>query len=307
MAGVLFLFFCTFIFFAFIVLLLSFYTVEQQTVAIVERFGKFARMAGAGLQLKIPVFEQIAGRVTLRVQQLDVKAETKTKDNVFVNITVSIQYFVIPEKVYEAFYKLDDPTLQINSYVFDVIRARVPRITIDKLFEEKDEIALAIKNELNDTMTDFGFEIMNSLVTDIDPDQKVKLAMNEINAAERMKVAAHEKAEAAKIMKVKEAEADAESKALQGKGIADQRLAIVNGLKESVEDFQSGIEGTSAQDVMNLVLMTQYFDTLQSLGETSNTILIPHSPGGMHDIMDQMRSALIQADQVKEAQKKTSS
>ncbi|BCX13926.1 MAG: protease [Candidatus Dojkabacteria bacterium] len=285
-------------------LLLSFFTVEQQTVAIVERFGKFSRLSGPGLHFKIPLIERIAGRLSLRVQQLDVVAETKTKDNVFVHITVSVQYFVIPEKVYEAFYKLDDPKEQINSYVFDVIRSRVPRISIDKLFEEKEEIAQAIKVELNDTMQAFGFEILNSLVTDINPDAKVKEAMNEIIAAERLKVAAKEKAEAAKIMKVKEAEADAESKALQGKGIADQRTAIVNGLKESVEDFQSGIPGTSAQDVMNLVLMTQYFDTLQSLGQTSNTILIPHSPGGMSDLMEQMRNALIQSDMVSEANKK---
>lgn len=289
-----------------VITILSFiFTVEQQTMVIIERFGRFARMASPGLNFKIPYIERKAGKVSLRVQQLDVKAETKTKDNVFVNMTVSVQYYVDSNKVYDAFYKLDDPTKQINSYVFDVIRARVPRITIDKLFEEKDEIAQAIKGELNETMDTFGFIILNSLVTDIDPDAKVKVAMNEINAAERMKVAAAEKAEAAKIMKVKDAEADAESKALQGRGIADQRLAIVNGLKESVEDFQSGIQGTSAQDVMNLVLMTQYFDTLQSLGVSSNTILIPHSPGGMHDIMDQMRNAIIQANEVDKAQKQS--
>jgi len=299
------LFICLFFLFIIAVLFfLTFFIVEQQKVAIVETFGRFSRKAGAGLHFKIPLVERIAGKVSLRIQQLDVKAETKTHDNVFVQITVSVQYFVIPGKVYEAFYKLDDPTLQINSYVFDVIRSRVPRITIDKLFEEKEEIAKAIKEELNDTMTQFGFEILNSLVTDIDPDQKVKIAMNEINAAERMKVAAKEKAEASKIMKVKEAEADAESKALQGRGIADQRLAIVQGLRESVEDFQDGVAGTTAQDVMNLVLMTQYFDTLQALGSTSNTILIPHSPGGMHDLMDQMRSAIIQANEVERSVKK---
>jgi regulator of protease activity HflC (stomatin/prohibitin superfamily) len=188
--------------------------------------------------------------------------------------------------------------MQINSYVFDVIRARVPRIEIDRLFEEKEEIAKAIKEELNETMTDFGFEIMNSLVTDIDPAANVKNAMNEINAAQRMKQAATEKAEAEKIMKVKSAEADAESKALQGKGIADQRMAIVEGLKESVEDFQSGVAGTTAQDVMNLVLMTQYFDTLKDIGEKSNTILVPHSPGGMTDIADQLRKALIESNEI---------
>lgn len=300
-----FLIFCGVVLFPLFIFLLSMlYTVEQQTEVVIERFGKFSRTAGPGLNFKIPFIERIAGRVSMRVQQLNVKAETKTKDNVFVNVVVSVQYFVDPNRTYDAFYKLDDPTLQINSYVFDVVRARVPKISIDDLFEKKDEIAVAVKDELNETMISFGFVILNSLVTDIEPDNKVKISMNEINAAERLKYAAVEKAEADKIMKVKEAEAEAEAKALQGKGIADQRLAIINGLKESVEDFQEGIPGTSAQDVMNLVLMTQYFDTLQSLGEQSNTILIPHSPGGMQDVSDQIRNAIIQGNEVQNARKK---
>lgn len=283
------------------------FTVGQQSVEVIEFFGKFSRLATAGLNFKLPFIEKRAGKLSLRVQQLNVKAETKTKDNVFVNVIVSVQYFVKSDNVYDAFYKLDDPELQINSYVFDVIRARVPAIKLDNLFEEKDDIAMAIKTELNETMQDFGFEILNSLVTDLEPDMKVKAAMNEINAAERLKEAAREKAEADKIMKVKAAEAEAESKALQGKGIADQRLAIVNGLKDSVEDFQEGVPGTSAQDVMNLVLMTQYFDTLKDVGEKSNTILIPHSPGGMQDIEGQIRNAFITAEQVnKSAAKKDS-
>ncbi|HRP37212.1 MAG TPA: SPFH domain-containing protein, partial [Candidatus Dojkabacteria bacterium] len=243
----------------FFLLILSVFTVEQQTVAIVERFGKFVRMAKPGLNVRIPFIDRVAGRVTLRIQQLDVKAETKTKDNVFVTVIVSVQYYILPEKVYEAFYKLNNPALQINSYVFDTIRARVPKITLDELFERKEEIAQAVKEELNETMVNFGFEILNSLVTDIEPDMKVKEAMNEINAAQRLRVAASEKGEAEKIIKVKAAEADAESKALQGKGIADQRRAIIEGLKESVDNFQKSIPDSSAQDVMNLVLMTQYF------------------------------------------------
>lgn len=294
-----FVYFLVFLIIVLVVLFfMTFFIVEQQKVAVIETFGRFTRIARPGLNFKIPFVERIAGRLSLRVQQLDVKAETKTKDNVFVNITVSVQYYVNETNVYDAFYKLDDPARQINSYVFDVIRARVPRIDIDRLFEEKEEIAGAIKEELNETMTQFGFVILNSLVTDIDPDHKVKVAMNEINAAERLKVAAAEKAEAAKIMKVKDAEADAESKALQGKGIADQRLAIVQGLRESVEDFQDGVKGTTAHDVMNLVLMTQYFDTLKDIGQYSNTILIPHSPGGMQDIEAQLRNAMIQASEV---------
>lgn len=275
-----------------------FFTVEQQTVGIIERFGKFVRVANPGLNFKFPLIDKIAGRVSLRVRQLDVRAETKTKDNVFVHVIVSVQYYVLPTKAYDAFYKLNDPSQQINAYVFDVVRARVPQINLDDLFEKKDEIAVAVKNELNETMTSFGFEILNALVTDIEPDQKVKDSMNEINAAQRMRVAANEKGEAERILKVKQAEAEAQSKALQGKGIADQRRAIIDGLKDSVEDFQSSVHGSTAQEIMNLVLMTQYFDTLKEIGQNSNTILIPHSPGGMNDISSEIRNAMIQANEV---------
>lgn len=283
-----------------IIIVLSVFTVEQQSVAVVERFGKYLRLANPGLNFRIPLIDRIAGRVTLRIQQLDVKAETKTKDNVFVTVIVSVQYFILPAKVYEAFYKLNSPAVQINSYVFDTIRARVPKITLDELFEKKEEIAMAVKEELNETMIDFGFEILNSLVTDIEPDQKVKEAMNEINAAQRLRVAATEKGEAEKIIKVKAAEADAESKALQGRGIANQRMAIIDGLKESVDDFQKSIPGSSAQDVMNLVLMTQYFDTLKEIGADSktNTLLIPHGPGAMNNLADQLREAMLTANAV---------
>ncbi len=284
-----------------VILFSTLFTVEQQEVAVIERFGKFVRTCTSGLNVKIPLFEKVSGRVSLRIQQLDVKAETKTKDDVFVNVLVSVQYAVIPEKVYDAFYKLNNPMVQINSYVFDVVRARVPKITVDELFEKKDEIAIAVKDELNETMVNFGFNIVNTLVTDIEPDSKVKEAMNEINAAQRMRVAANEKGEAEKILKVKAAEAEAESKALQGKGVADQRKAIIEGLRESVETFQDSVDGTSAQDVMNLVLLTQYFDTIKDIGENSktNTILIPHSPGGMSDLSAQLRDAMIVANKVK--------
>jgi len=276
------------------------YTVDQQSVAIVERFGKFIKVTGAGLHLKIPLIDKISGKVSLRVQQLDVKAETKTKDNVFVNVLVSVQYYVLPESVYEAFYKLNLPEVQINSYVFDVVRARVPKITLDELFEKKDEIAVAVKEELNETMVNFGFGILNTLVTDIEPDSKVKDSMNEINAAQRSRVAAAEKGEADKILKVKAAEAEAESKALQGKGVADQRKAIIDGLRESVEEFSTSIQGTSAADVMNIVMMTQYFDTLREIGEkaNTNTILMPHSPAGMTDISSQIRDSIIIAGEI---------
>lgn len=276
----------------------GFFTVTQQTAGIVQRFGKFARVAQPGLNFKIPFVETVAGRINLRVQQLDVQVETKTEDNVFVHVVVAVQYHVLVDKVYDAFYRLANANMQITAFVFDVVRARVPLIKLDDVFEKKDEVADAVKNELSHVMYDFGYAIVKALVTDIDPDRKVKEAMNEINAAQRMRVAATEKGEADRILKVKAAEAEAQSKALQGKGIADQRRAIVDGLRESVDEFQKSVPGTSAQDVMNLVLMTQYFDTLKEIGATSvsNTILIPHSPGNLTDLTSQLRTAIMTAD-----------
>lgn len=283
-----------------LVLVSSFFIVTQQTAAVVQRLGKFLYVAQPGLNFKVPLIDHVAGRVNLRVQQLNVKVETKTEDNVFVHVIVAVQYLVLPEKVYDAFYRLTDADTQIRAFVFDVVRARVPRIKLDDVFEKKDEIADVVKSELSHVMDDFGYGIVKALVTDIDPDAKVKEAMNEINAAQRMRVAATEKGEAERILKVKAAEAEAQSKALQGKGIADQRRAIVDGLRESVDDFQKAVPGATPQDVMNLVLMTQYFDTLKEVGQAShsNTILLPHSPGALADIAAQMRNAMIVADQV---------
>jgi len=293
------------LFVAFVLLILflafgPFFTVQQQQAAIVQRFGKFMRVAQPGLNFKMPIIENVAGRINLRVQQIDVRVETKTEDNVFVFVVVSVQYTVLHDKVYEAFYKLTDPHTQMSAFIFDVIRARVPRQKLDDVFEKKDEIADAVKNELSHVMYDFGYGIVKALVTDIEPDRKVKEAMNEINAAQRMRIAATEKGEADRILKVKSAEAEAQSKALQGKGIADQRRAIVEGLRESVDEFQKSVPGTSPQDVMNLVLMTQYFDTLKEIGASSrsNTILIPHTPGNLNDLTTQMRDAMISADLV---------
>ncbi len=276
-----------------------FFIVQQQTAAIVQSLGKYDRIAEPGPHFKLPFVKKVAGTINLRVQQLDVEVETKTHDNVFVRVVVSVQFFVLPEKVYDAFYKLDDPINQIKAFVFDVVRARVPKIKLDDVFEKKDEIASAVKGELSEMMDDFGYGIVKTLVTDIDPDAKVKQAMNEINAAQRMRVAASEKGEAEKIIQVKAAEADAEAKALSGKGIADQRRAIVEGLRESVGEFQRTIEGTSATDVMNLILMTQYFDTIKDLGHASktNTILIPHSPGALADLAGQLRDSIIIANE----------
>ena len=288
---------------AIIMLVSTFFTVEQRTIAIVQRLGKFVREAGPGLNIKVPFFDKVAGRINLRVQQLDVKIETKTEDNVFVQMVVAVQFYVLPEKVYDAFYKLDDARRQITSYVFDVVRAQVPKIKLDDVFEKKDEIADIVKAELSQVMEGFGYGILKALVTDIDPDPKVKLSMNEINAAQRMRVAATEKGEADRILKVKAAEGDAQSKALQGRGIADQRQAIVAGLRDSVDEFQRSVPGTTAKDVMNLVLMTQYFDTLKEIGASSrsNTILIPHSPGSLASLSEQIRNAMIEANQTADA------
>ena len=277
-----------------------FVIVNQQTVAIIEQFGKFTRVAKPGLNLKIPLIEMVADTMSLRIQQLNVKAETKTEDNVFVQIHVAVQYQVLADRVYEAYYQLADAETQIRSFVFDVVRARVPRIKLDDVFEKKDDIANSVQEELSQVMSEFGYRIVKALVTDVEPDPKVKEAMNEINAAQRMRMAASERGEADRILRVKSAEAEAQSKALQGKGIADQRKAIVDGLRDSVDDFQKSVPGTSAQDVMNLVLITQYFDTLKDIGasSTTNTILIPHSPGALTDLSAQIRDAMVIGHQV---------
>ena len=273
------------------------FTVDQQTVAIIERLGKFNRAALAGLNIKIPFIENKSDAIDLRVQQLDVEAETKTGDNVFVKIKVSVQYFILPEKVFEAHYKLENPQKQISSYVFDVIRAKVPKLKLDEVFEKKEDIALAVKQELAIVMDDFGYNILQTLVTDIDPDAKVKASMNEINAAQRNRVASIEKGESEKILVVKNAEAQAESKRLQGVGIAQERLAIVEGLEKSIADLKTA--GIKGDEVMQILMLTQYFDTLQNIGKDgAKVILLPHSPAGLKDIEAQIRNAIISGKEV---------
>jgi len=283
------------------------YTVDTAESAVIQRFGKFVRIAGPGLNFKMPWFEQVAGRVNLRVQQFKVEVETKTQDNVFVKVMVSVQYQVIQTKVYEAYYKLQQPGDQITSYVFDSVRSQVPKMTLDDVFEKKDDVADAVKRELSAVMDEFGYSILKALVTDVDPDPKVKSAMNDINAAQREQVASQARGEADKILKVKQAEAEAESKALQGRGIADQRKAIIAGLRDSVDAFKQSVEGATAQDVMALVLMTQYFDTLKEIGaqDKSNTIFMPHSPGALPDFMQQIQSVIL-GNQVSEKSKSAS-
>lgn len=273
----------------------GFFQVRTAEAVVIQRMGKFLRVANAGMNFKLPWLDQIAGRTDLRVQQLALDVETKTKDNVFVKIPVSVQYHVIPEKVYEAFYKLANPKQQISSYVFNVILGHVPKMNLDDAFLQQSDIAIAIKQGLDDVMRTYGYAIDQALVTDLQPDEKVKSAMNEINAAQREQVAASARGETEKILKVKQAEADAESKALQGQGIANQRRAIIEGLKQSVEAFAAAVEGTTARDVMTLVLVTQYLDTIKEIGaqDKTNTLFMSHSPGAIGELFRQIQEAIM--------------
>ena len=290
----------------FIILLLFFslFVVKQQTAAIIERFGKYQSIRHSGLQIKIPIIDRIIGRISLRVLQLDVTVETKTSDNVFVKLKVSVQYKVIKDKVYEAFYKLDFPQDQITSYVFDVVRAVVPKMKLDDVFEKKDEIANSVKGELNDAMTNYGYDIIRALVTDIDPDTEVKSAMNKINAAERKKVAAQYEGDAERIRIVEKAKAEAESKRLQGQGIADQRREIARGLEESVDVLNK--VGINSQEASALIVVTQHYDTLQAVGENtnSNLILLPNSPQAGSEMLNNMVASFTASNQIGEAMKK---
>jgi regulator of protease activity HflC (stomatin/prohibitin superfamily) len=275
--------------FVLITVVKTMYTVRTYTAGIVERFGKYNRIARPGLQFLVPWCETVRF-IDLQVRQAAVNVETKSKDNVFVTIPVSVQYQVVEEKVFDAYYKLSNPQAQIESYVFNSILGHVPTLTLDEAFEQMQQISLAVKRDLDEVMDTFGYNILRALVTDIVPDAKVKAAMNDINAAQREQIAAQARGEADKILKVKQAEAEAESKALQGDGVARQRQAIIKGLQSSVESFKGAVEGSTAQDVMAMVLMTQYFDTLREVGVSgkSATIMLPSSPGTVNDLMTQI-------------------
>ncbi|MFH6767332.1 SPFH domain-containing protein [Gaetbulibacter aquiaggeris] len=291
------------LFLGLIILISSFFIVKQQTAAIVERFGRFNSIRHSGLQLKIPLVDRIAGKVSLKITQLDVIIETKTLDDVFVKLKVSVQYKVIREKVYDAFYKLDYPHEQITSYVFDVVRAEVPKMKLDDVFVKKDDIAIAVKTELNDAMMEYGYDIIKTLVTDIDPDSQVKAAMNRINAADREKTAAQYEGDAARILIVEKAKAEAESKRLQGQGIADQRREIARGLEESVEVLNR--VGINSQEASALIVVTQHYDTLQSLGQetNSNLILLPNTPQAGSQMLNDMVASFTASNQIGEAMK----
>ncbi|RZP05569.1 MAG: SPFH domain-containing protein [Flavobacteriales bacterium] len=282
----------------------TFFMVKQQTAAVVERFGKFVSTRQSGLQLKIPIIDRVAGRLSLRIQQLDVVVETKTKDDVFVKIKVSVQFKVIKDKVYDAFYKLDFPQDQITSYVFDVVRAEVPKMILDDVFEKKDDIAIAVKGELNEAMKNYGFDIIKTLVTDIDPDAQVKESMNRINASEREKVAAQFEGDAQRILIVERAKAEAESKRLQGQGIADQRREIARGLEDSVKVLNN--VDINSQEASALIVVTQHYDTLQSVGSASNSnlILMPNSPQAGSEMLNNMVASFTASNQIGEEMKK---
>tara|TARA_B110000503_G_scaffold43160_1_gene70627 strand:- start:4176 stop:5099 length:924 start_codon:yes stop_codon:yes gene_type:complete len=291
------------IFITFLLLFAALFTVKQQTAVIIERFGKFLSIRQSGLHFKIPFVDRIAGRMSLKIQQLDVLIETKTKDDVFVKLKVSVQFKVIKLKVYDAFYKLDFPHDQITSYVFDVVRAEVPKMKLDGVFVKKDDIAIAVKTELNEAMMDYGYDIIKTLVTDIDPDSQVKEAMNRINASEREKIAAQFEGDAARILIVEKAKAEAESKRLQGQGIADQRREIARGLEESVEVLNK--VGINSQEASALIVVTQHYDTLQSIGQqtNSNLILLPNSPQAGSTMLNDMVASFTASNQIGEAMK----
>ncbi len=289
-----------------VILALSVFTVKQQTAIIIERLGKFNSIRNPGLQFKIPFIDRQAGKVTLKIQQLDVMVETKTLDDVFVGLKVSVQYYILKDSIYDAFYKLENPSDQITSYIFDTVRAEVPKLKLDDVFVRKDDIAIAIKRELEEAMKSYGYGIIKALVTDIDPDHEVKAAMNRINAAERTKVAAEFEAEAEKIRIVAKAKAEAESKALQGQGIADQRRNIAKGLEDSVEMLNN--TGIAPQEASALIVITQHYDTLQAVGEktNSNMILMPNAPSAASDMLTQLITSMTTAAEMNNMKKKSS-
>jgi len=273
------------------------FTISTAEVGVIERFGEFKRLANPGLGFLICCVEEMAGKLSYRVQQLDVRVETKTLDNVFITAVVTIQFQVLQEKVYEAFYSLTDPRRQITAHVYDVLRSELPNLELDSVFEAKEELAMSVKNALAETMTQYGYQILQCLITDLDPDQRVKNAMNEINSSKRLKFAVAERAEGEKILKVKSAEAEAEAKYLSGVGVAKQRKAIVDGLKGSIVEFTDGVKGTTAKDTLDLLLLTQYFDCIKDVGSAPGcrTTFVPTSKSAS----DEFRQSLMQADMAK--------
>jgi regulator of protease activity HflC (stomatin/prohibitin superfamily) len=290
-----------------IVLLFLFFStikiVQERTAKIVQRLGSFNRILHPGINFCIPIIENIAGTVNLKVQQLDIHIETKTHDDVFVKLQVSVHVQIMKNKVQEAFYELDDPYAQISSYIFDTVRAEVPKLDLDDVFSRKDDIATAVKTELSEHMDKYGYKIVQTLITDIDPDSLVKESMNRINAAKRNKEAIAEDAEGRKIAKILDAEADKESKRLQGEGVAEQRLAIIKGFADSVEDFSNTLSGVSPIEIMQFVLLTQHYDTIKDIGEKNSAIIVPYSPGNLQNLQQQLMEGNLMADKISELSK----
>ncbi|GMI42828.1 hypothetical protein TeGR_g9673 [Tetraparma gracilis] len=265
--------------------------VQTQSIAVVQQLGNYSKLMQPGANFVLWPIQNVEGTMSLRIQQMDVVCETKTKDNVFVQVAVAVQYRVLAEKIYDAFYKLTDPTEQIRSYIYDVIRSTVPRLELDAAFASKADIARACQEQLTTTMNEYGYDIMECLVVDLSPDAKVKASMNEINASKRLKMASMHKAEADKIRQVKAAEAEAESRYLSGVGVANQRKAIIDGLQQSINEFKSDVKGTTPKDVMDLLLLTQYFDLLRDVG--ANTLFLNHEPGAVVDLQRQVQAGFM--------------
>jgi regulator of protease activity HflC (stomatin/prohibitin superfamily) len=274
--------------------------VKERTALVVERFGKYNRILSPGLNMMIPLLDKVSKKVNLKIQQMNVHVETKTKDNVFIKLQASVHVQVMPSKVREACYELDDPYAQISSYIFDVVRAEVPKLDLDDVFVRKDDIANAVKSEISENMEKYGYKIIQTLITDIDPDALVKESMNRINAARRNKEALSEDAEGRKIAKIKDAEAEKESKRLQGEGVAEQRLAIIKGFADSVEGFSNTLKDVSAQEIMQFVLLTQHYDTIREIGEKNSSILVPYSPGTLKNLQEQIMEGSMLSDEMKD-------
>lgn len=273
--------------------------IKERSAAVVERFGKFSRVLNPGLHILVPVLDKVSKKMNLKVQQMNVHVETKTKDNVFVKLQASVHVQVMANKVKEACYELDDPYAQISSYIFDVVRAEVPKLDLDDVFVRKDDIAIAVKAELSENMEKYGFRIVQTLITDIDPDLLVKDSMNRINAARRNKEALSEDAEGRKIAKIKDAEAEKESKRLQGEGVADQRLAIIKGFADSVEDFSNTLKDVSPIEIMQFVLLTQHYDTIKDIGEKNSAIIVPYNPGTLQSLQEQVMQGTFMGDEMR--------
>ena len=276
------------------ILISMLYVVRQQSVAIVERFGRYQKIATSGIHMRLPFgIDKIAARIQLRLLQSEIVVETKTKDNVFVMMNVATQYRVNEQNVTDAYYKLMRPEAQIKSYIEDALRSSVPKLTLDELFEKKDEIALEVQHQVAEEMTTYGYIIVKTLITKVEPDAEVKQSMNEINAAQRKRVAAQELAEADKIKIVTADEAEAEKDRLHGVGIAQQRKAIVDGLAESIAELKEANVGMSEEQIMSILLTNQYLDTLNTFAVKGNqTLFLPNNPNGVDDIRTQILSAL---------------